>query len=79
MCNLSYGISEIAMQKGLEEGLQKGIEKGMEKGLQKGKKEERMQIIQNMLLKHLPKSDIKELVNATDEEIAEAEEALCTK
>ena len=40
MCNLSQGVAEEAMQKGIEkgrqEGMQKGIEQGRQEGMQKG-------------------------------------------
>ena len=32
MCNLSQGIAEEAMQKGLEQGRQEGIEQGLQQG-----------------------------------------------
>lgn len=43
------------------------------------KKEERIKIIQNMLLKHCSKDEIKDLINVTVEEINTAEEMLCAK
>ena len=43
MCNLSQGVAEEAMQKGIEkgrqEGIQKGIEQGIEQGLEQGRQE----------------------------------------
>lgn len=57
MCNLSYGIEE------------RGIEKGIEKG--------RMDLIKNMLSKHMPVEDIMKYSGATEEEIRKAEEQLC--
>lgn len=57
MCNLSYGIEE------------QGIEKGIEKG--------RMDLIKNMLSKHMPVEDIMKYSGATEEEIRKAEEQLC--
>lgn len=57
MCNLSYGIEE------------QGIEKGIEKG--------RMDLIKNMLSKHMPVEDIIKYSGATEEEIRKAEEQLC--
>ena len=56
MCNLSYGIEE------------QGIEKGIEKG--------RMDLIKNMLSKHMPVEDIMKYSGATEEEIRKAEEQL---
>ena len=32
MCNLSQGVAEEAMQKGLEQGRQEGIEQGLQQG-----------------------------------------------
>ena len=32
MCNLSQGVAEEAMQKGLERGRQEGIEQGLQQG-----------------------------------------------
>lgn len=57
MCNLSYGIEE--------QGIKKGIEKG------------RMDLIKNMLSKHMPVEDIMKYSGATEEEIRKAEEQLC--
>lgn len=57
MCNLSYGIEE------------QGIEKGIEKG--------RLDLIKNMLSKHMPVEDIMKYSGATEEEIRKAEEQLC--
>lgn len=59
MCNLSCGIEE------------RGIEKGI--------KQERLNIVKNMLLQHMPVEDIKKYSGATDEEILKAEESLCVK
>ena len=61
MCNLSYGIEE------------RGIEKGLEKGIEKG----RMDLIKNMLSKHMSAEDIMKYSGATEEEIRKAEEQLC--
>ena len=36
MCNLSQGVAEEAMQKGIEQGRQEGIQKGIEQGRQEG-------------------------------------------
>ena len=36
MCNLSQGVAEEAMQKGLEQGRQEGIERGREQGIEQG-------------------------------------------
>ena len=59
MCNLSYGISELAMEKGMELG--------------------RIQSIQKLLSKKISKEDVKSMLDATDEEIATAEEMLYVK
>ena len=59
MRNLSYGIEE------------RGIEKGI--------KQERLNIVKNMLLQHMPVEDIKKYSGATDEEILEADESLYVK
>ena len=39
MCNLSQGVAEEAMQKGIEKGRQEGIEQGIEQGLERGRQE----------------------------------------
>ena len=39
MCNLSQGVAEEAMQKGIEKGRQEGIEQGIEQGLEQGRQE----------------------------------------
>ena len=39
MCNLSQGVAEEAMQKGIEKGKQEGIEQGIEQGLEQGRQE----------------------------------------
>lgn len=67
MCNLSYGISEIAMEKGWTKGMEKGMELG------------RIQSIQKLLSKKIAKEDVKNMLDATDEEIATAEEMLHVK
>ena len=36
MCNLSQGIFEEGMEKGIAEGIEKGIQEGMQQGMQKG-------------------------------------------
>ena len=36
MCNLSQGIFEEGMEKGMAQGIERGIEKGMEKGIAQG-------------------------------------------
>ena len=36
MCNLSQGVAEEAMQKGIEKGRKEGIEQGIEQGRQEG-------------------------------------------
>ena len=36
MCNLSKGVEEQGIQKGIEQGIQKGIEQGIEQGIEKG-------------------------------------------
>lgn len=33
MCNLSKGVEEQGIQKGLEQGIQKGLEQGLEQGI----------------------------------------------
>ena len=51
MCNLSQGVAEEAMQKGIEkgrqEGIQKGIEQGRQEGIQKGIEQGRQEGMQN--------------------------------
>ena len=59
MCDLSYGIEE------------RGVEKGIEKG--------RMDLIKNMLSKHMSAEDIMKYAGATEEEIRRAEEQLCVR
>ena len=50
MCNLSQGVAEEAMQKGIEkgrqEGMQEGIEQGRQEGMQKGIEQGRQEGIQ---------------------------------
>lgn len=53
-----------------------GIE---ERGIEKAIKQERLNIVKNMLLQHMPVEDIKKYSGATDEEILKAEESLCVK
>ena len=36
MCNLSQGIFEEGMEKGMAQGIERGIEKGIEKGIAQG-------------------------------------------
>ena len=60
MCNLSYGIAEDAMEKGME----------------KGKAEEKKSLIINMIKDHLPIDKIKFYANASDADIAEAKKEI---
>ena len=50
-----------------------------ERGIEKGIKQERLNIVKNMLLQHMPAEDIKKYSGATDEEILKVEESLCAK
>lgn len=54
-------------------------ERGIKKGIEQGVKQERLNIVKNMLLQHMPVEDIKKYSGATDGEILEAEESLCVK
>ena len=61
MCNLSQGIFEEGMEKGMAQGMEKGIEKGiaqgiergiaqgMEKGIERGTNRERLQNIRSLM------------------------------
>ena len=53
MCNLSQGIFEEGMEKGMaqgiERGLEKGIAQGMEKGIERGTNRERLQNIRSLM------------------------------
>ena len=54
----------------------KGRAEGREEGREEGRTEERMANIRNMLADHVPHDKIKQYTNATDAEIAEAEEEM---
>ena len=57
MCNLSQGIFEEGMEKGMEKGIaqgmergiEKGIAQGMEKGIERGTNRERLQNIRSLM------------------------------
>ena len=53
MCNLSLGVEDRGIEKGMEKGINLGIEKGiaqgMEKGLAQGRQEERVLLLQNLM------------------------------
>ena len=53
MCNLSQGIVEKGMEKGMAQGMEKGIaqgiERGMEKGIERGTNRERLQNIRSLM------------------------------
>ena len=49
MCNLSKGIEERGIEKGIERGRQEGIKKGRQEGIEKGRQEERQRGIQAMV------------------------------
>ena len=49
MCNLSKGIEERGIEKGIEKGRQEGIKKGRQEGIEKGRQEERQRGIQAMV------------------------------
>ena len=53
--------------------------KGRAEGREEGRTEERMANIRNMLADHVPHDKIKQYTNATDAEIAEAEEEMLVK
>ena len=53
--------------------------KGRAEGRAEGRTEERMANIRNMLADHVPHDKIKQYTNATDAEIAEAEEEMFVK
>ncbi len=65
MCNLSLGIEE------------RGIKKGIEQGMKRGARLERLGIIKNMLLQHMSTEDIMKYSGATEEEIGQVKEQLC--
>lgn len=50
-----------------------------ERGIEKGIKQERLNIVKNMLLQHMPVEDIKKYSGATAEEILEVKESLYSK
>lgn len=50
-----------------------------ERGIEKGIKQERLNIVKNMLLQHMPVEDIKKHSGATAEEILEVKESLYAK
>ena len=61
------------MRKGHKEGLQQGLEQGMQQGTQQA----RINAVQNMLRYDVPKEKI--LMDYTEEEIEQAEQAILTK
>lgn len=50
-----------------------------ERGIEKGIKQERLNIVKNMLLQHMPAEDIKKYSGATAKEILEVKESLYGK
>lgn len=50
-----------------------------ERGIEKSIKQERLNIVKNMLLQHMPTEDIKKYSGATAEEILEVKESLYGK
>ena len=49
MCNLSQGIFEEGMEKGMAQGIERGIAQGMEKGIERGTNRERLQNIRSLM------------------------------
>ena len=80
MCDLSYGFEEKGYERGLEAGIKQGLERGIEQGLEQADKKhyaEKLCNIKNLLRKGiLSEEDIKECLNASDEDIAKAKELL---
>ena len=71
MCNLSMGIYEEGIEKGIEQGIEKGIEQGIEKGIEKGITVGVEKTAINMLKKNMDIDTIMELTGLSEEKIEE--------
>ena len=80
MCNLSYGIEERGIEKGIEIGIEKGIEKGREEGIEKGREEGiekgKIELIESMLRKGYKPELISEMTDLSIEKIRKISEDL---
>ena len=72
MCNLSQGIEEMGIKKGIQRGIEQGMQRGIEQEMQRG----RINAIQNMLRYGVPKEKIR--MDYTEEEIKQAEQDMLT-
>ena len=63
MCNLSEGVEERGIEKGMQKGLEEGMQKGLEKGMQKGADECEARLIKNM---HTNGFTLKQIVDVTN-------------
>lgn len=68
MCNLSENIAERALEQGIERGIEQGIEQGTKQG--------RLKTISVFLAKGGSETDAKQMLDATEEEIAAAKEMM---
>ena len=71
MCNLSTGIYEQGMVRGLEQGMVRGLEQGMVRGLEQGRQEEKINTVLKMLRGNLPLETIVQISEIPMERIQE--------
>ena len=71
MCNLSTGIYEQGMVRGLEQGMVRGLEQGMVRGLEQGRQEEKISTVLKMLRGNLPLETIVQISEIPIERIQE--------
>ena len=71
MCNLSTGIYEQGMVRGLEQGMVRGLEQGMVRGLEQGRQEEKISTVLKMLRGNLPLETIVQISEIPMERIQE--------
>ena len=73
MCNLSTGIYEQGMERGIAQGMERGIAQGMERGIaqgmERGAENTRRETALSMLKEGLPVDMVARITNLSIEEI----------
>ena len=76
MCNLSQGIEEKGIAKGIEQGIEQGIEKGLAKGREEGLAKGEAGLIMKMYKNGFTAEQI---ASATDKDIEEVKAIIAGK
>ena len=71
MCNLSTGIYEQGIEKGMERGRAEGMERGRAEGMERGREEGKADIVVEMLRNKLPPEMIAQMSKFSLEKVKE--------